>query len=467
MRRSILAAMTGLLAAACAAPQQPTTGPGGGGGWGSEGGDWGSSGGDWALSAYIIPPEQGGLRFHVSRPAYVAMFEIVPNAGTRLIYPTPGVGRMDGFVFSGTRVPNTGSYWQGDGYSGGAYGRGGYSVGGGLDRPRFLFLIASERPLDIEAFGTHGAGLRAMLGHHYYASIDPYATMERIAEVALPSMVDDGTWATDMYVYWPRVLREYRASRDVLIRCNGYTMYVEYEYAYEARRALCGDRYRDRDRIAQRPRPRVPGAPEAGGDSTEVEQPRRRTPLPPEEEAARRRLTSSRQLQQPQTRGPQERTTEGQRVTARPAEPADQPADQPANRPAVGRADRPAQPVGPPEGRTQPEQPRSVRPAPTPRSPRPAGVEPPTPPRERVGTPEHSSGETRRPRATSGDPSPAAPTPASASPAQARPAPASPPRQSAPRTRPSPPPAPQRETGEEAPPKRRGGGGGVDGVDGG
>lgn len=470
MRRPILATTIGLMLTACAVPQQ--TAPGAGpGDRGSRGGDW-QSGGDRALSAYIIPPGQGGLRFHVNRPAYVAMFEIVPDGGARLIYPTPGVGRMDGFVFSGRRVPDTSGYWRGDGYSGGVYAGRGSAASARLDRPRFLFLIASERPLEIDAFGAYGSGLRAALGHHYYASLNPYATMERIAEVALPTMIDDGTWATDMYVYWPQVLRQYRASRDVILRCNGFTMVVAAEYAYQARQALCRDP--QRDRVAQRPRVTPPPV---DGDSVEIAQPGRREPLPPADEETRRRLTSSRQLQQPQTQRPDERRTVEERVTAGAAAPTAEPDAPRRGRPghSTPQPESPRRPqpgasapdpdaprrAQPPE-RAEPEAPRAVRPAPEPRTPRPVAAEPR---RGGEGTPTAGRGETPRPRATSGDPTPTATRPAVArpapsKPAPARPAPASPPRQSAPATRPTPAPPPAPEPGPEAPTKRRGGGGG-------
>lgn len=493
MRRTILATTTGLMLTACAVPQQTT--PGAGPDYrGSNGGDW-QSGGDRALSAYIVPPEQGGLRFHVNRPAYVAMFEIVPDGGTRLIYPTPGVGRMDGFVFSGRRISDTGGYWRGDGYSGGVYAGRGSAASARLDRPRFLFLIASERPLEVDAFGAYGSGLRAALGHHYYASLNPYATMERIAEVALPTMIDDGTWATDVYVYWPQVLRQYRAGRDVIVRCNGFTMFVAAEYAYQARQALCRDP--ERDRVAQRPRVTLPPA---NGDSAEIAQPGRREPLPPADEETRRRLTSSRQLQQPQTQRPDERRTVEERVTAGAAEPTPEQEERERARrphPGAGTAEpdaprrghpgsstpRPESPRRPqpeagapdpeaprraqPPERAEPQTPRAVRPAPEPRTPRPVAAEPR---RGGGGTPTAGPGETQRPRVTSGGPTPAAARPAGARPAPARPAPASaspatpapasPPRQSAPATRPTPSPPPAPESGQEAPRKRRGGGGG-------
>ncbi len=44
------------------------------------------------LRAQITGPWANGLSFHVNRPSYAALFEVVPGAGTSLVYPSPGWG---------------------------------------------------------------------------------------------------------------------------------------------------------------------------------------------------------------------------------------------------------------------------------------------------------------------------------------------------------------------------------------
>src|SRR5690606_17148118 len=44
----------------------------------------------------------GGPLFHVNRPAYVAMFYIVPGSGVSMLYPGFGSGSLDGRVFAGS-----------------------------------------------------------------------------------------------------------------------------------------------------------------------------------------------------------------------------------------------------------------------------------------------------------------------------------------------------------------------------
>ncbi|CAN5617120.1 hypothetical protein BH23GEM6_BH23GEM6_02720 [soil metagenome] len=183
------------------------------------------------LRAFISGPDMGGLGFHVNRPAHVALFEIVPGAGASLVFPSPGMGPTSGFVMSGRANLQVQRIASRDLYRA-VYAPARHSV------PRFYFLIASERPLNLNSFGTYGMGIQRALGMHV-ASHNAYSVMERLAEVALPEPGEDGSWTTDVYVDWPRAISPVPIERHVLVTCNGYTFYVRLEYLEQVQQSLC------------------------------------------------------------------------------------------------------------------------------------------------------------------------------------------------------------------------------------
>jgi hypothetical protein len=429
MRKTIAAATLALAISGCAMPQYSGSAPRQAHG---------------PLSAYIYASGGSAVQFHVSRPAYVALFEIVPDVGTRMLYPEPGVSRRDGYVFSGDRVFDQIGFTSRNRQLAGGFG------GGQLTRPRFLYLIASERPLDLDRLGPRGYGLRNAMDLSFYGS-SPYDAMERLAVLALPSTVNDGSWTTDFFVDWPEAIREYRGSQDVLLSCNGYTIIVSREYVNAVRQRLCSpESAHDR-----------PGKP-IRGDSAEVQQPGRRDPVPPEERVARERIASSRQLQNADRRGPEWRPVDEGRPAVEQADGADEESGRrgrSGNGGERGRA-RPSDPASPghPAARGGPElrQPergapedRGRRAAPQPQDehPRPDPTRRPATPAAPEGpgragpaSPPPSSPVPRRARTERSDPSPRS-TGAPARAPASRPAPAP---ASQPASRPSTSPAPAR-----------------------
>lgn len=222
------------------------------------------------LRAHFIPGGSGGsMGFQVNRPAYAAVFEIVPGAGASLLYPGWGSGGLSGRVFAGYNSLSNAR----------AMNREQYHLAGGAWRssPRFFLLIASERPLDVERFGAFGYGLHRQLGLDF-ASLNAYSTMERLVRLAVPDVEDETSWTTDLYVEWPDVLYDSPRARErlVALHCNGYSMYVPLDMLLAARASLCGRN------DGERPNTR----PGNGQDST-VAQPGARTPLPPEQSTDR------------------------------------------------------------------------------------------------------------------------------------------------------------------------------------
>ena len=239
---------------------------------------------DRPLQARILPHSYDGLTFQVNRQSHVALFEIVPGRGTSLVYPSPGLGRMDGFVFAGLHDLNRLVR-----HNSAQYLPASFATGGG---PRFYFLIASEQPLDLDRFGGYGMGLRSAMGRQF-AAFNAYGAMETLATMVLPSAVNDDGWTSDMYVHWPEVLHDRRSAGLVPLTCNGYTMYVPFEQLLAVRQAICGP-------MDESPTPPVVPGDSAGGE-TGIVQPKRRAPLPKAQAAElRERITSSTQLERRQ-----------------------------------------------------------------------------------------------------------------------------------------------------------------------
>lgn len=180
------------------------------------------------LEAYITALTPGGPLFHVNRPAYVAMFYISPGSGVSMLYPGFGSGSLSGRAFAGshfasTRLNNQSQY---------------IFTRASTFQPRFYFLVASEQPLNVSQFGSFGDGLRSRLGTAFL-SFSAFNTMEAIAREVVPSLPDDGSWTSDMYVEWPNVIHSEPGQARVLVECAGYAMYVAREHVALVRSQVC------------------------------------------------------------------------------------------------------------------------------------------------------------------------------------------------------------------------------------
>lgn len=249
------------------------------------------------LTAHIVSPSFQGPMFHVNRPAYVAMFYIVPGGGVSMLYPGFGSGSLDGRVFAGTHFAN-GRIRNRDQY---------YFTSAAASSPRFYFLIASDRPLNVQQFGSLGTSLHSRLGTSF-GSFSAYSTMEDLARLALPSLADDGSWTTDMYVDWPNVISREPGGRRVLLRCNGYEMYVPFEYVPAVQAMVCDAQDEAEERAEEegkepvvKPKARepIPADAQTGGTAEAI-----RTPDPRERRAIVERISSSSQLMEPVARQP-------------------------------------------------------------------------------------------------------------------------------------------------------------------
>lgn len=198
------------------------------------------------LRAFLTAPSPGSpLGFYVSRPAYVALFEVVPGQGVGLLYPGRATGPLDGRAFAGYTSAASISPFGADRYrfAGAMSSVFDAASAGAWDGPHFLFLIASERPLDVEQYGAWGSRLWSTLGSRFYSS-NAYDTMEELARRTLPRVEDDGSWTSDLYVYWPMAVSPGpRAGvRVVELTCNGYSFQVPVALLSTATREICAAR---------------------------------------------------------------------------------------------------------------------------------------------------------------------------------------------------------------------------------
>jgi hypothetical protein len=340
---------------------------------------------DGPLRAQIVPGLGGYVSFHVNRPAYVAVFRIAPGRGVTMLYP--GLGEEGRYLAAGrhttwardSRYGSSHSRFSSDlGFSrmdwigGFPYGQS-YGVAGRtyIQRPEYLYLIASEMPLEVSQFARSYSGLRSALGWQQFAASHPYDVMDNLAELVLPEQTQ-GEWTTDVYVLWPDPPAQYTNNNVRVVACrNGsYLLVPRNSYATscpgdEPRQRPVGegeprdsaDRARKPDR--RRPEADGPPAPSAisprarpGGDSGEATgvrsepQPRERTRA--RGGAEEPRTAEPRRVREPRQERPQPRPEARER---RP---------QPAAEPKVER--RPPPPTAPrrdaePERREEPRDP--------------------------------------------------------------------------------------------------------------
>jgi hypothetical protein len=205
MQRTLFAAALAASTAACAVPKAAELEPG-----------------RVPLQASIVAPIDRGFLLSVNRPAYVALFEVLPNQGASLIYPW--IIRQEqplesGSVFALEAPLNPGRWLY-------------RSIGSPYafaSQPRFIFLVASEAPLPIHSFQESPVALKKTLGYTTFTSMQPYKVMDRLAEEIVPVQSDD-EWSTDVYVDWGSVAPPRLAYR-ALTCADGRLLLVPAQFA--------------------------------------------------------------------------------------------------------------------------------------------------------------------------------------------------------------------------------------------
>ena len=210
----------------------------------------------------------GSLGVRLNRPAYVAIFEIVPGRGVGLMYPSYSRERSylpSGFSYLNMTAPRYYDWYQ-------TSARGRYLSG----EPRYYFLVASRRPLRISRFQRSPGALRSVLGLNAYSALNYHTVMNDLVYAIVPPQPDD-EWTTDLLAIYPDrfydryAYGDYYEDRYVRVRCRDGSIHI-------VPRELILYACRDGAPANVVP-PLRPTDPE-GRDSA-VTKPGRRRPLPP------------------------------------------------------------------------------------------------------------------------------------------------------------------------------------------
>ena len=145
-------------------------------------------------------PSNGQLLLQTNRPAYVAIFEVIPNRGVTLIYPA--AAHQQNMMVSGlTWVP---LWWSPKRVT--------------FTSDRYIYAVASEEPLQLSDETFVGGYFLRVLGARIFGAESPYSTMRAISRTVVPDVAAEA-WAEDVYVLTPRYLTE--TYRTVRIHCPG------------------------------------------------------------------------------------------------------------------------------------------------------------------------------------------------------------------------------------------------------
>lgn len=173
---------------------------------------------DTPLRARLLPFGAGSLGFSINRPAHVAVFEIDPRLGPRIVYPRfggEGVALRPGTHTVWRSFSRSTGYGWGSAaaYPGSPGGSAGWAV-----QPRVFVLIASERPLRVAPYLGSPLALRAALGGVPYAA-SPQRLADELARLIVPAYAN-GDWVADVRVDWPAASAEPRRVPTHVVVCR-------------------------------------------------------------------------------------------------------------------------------------------------------------------------------------------------------------------------------------------------------
>ena len=194
------------------------------------------------LEITVVRPDGGRLLLQTNRYAYVALFEIVPQRGVALIYPASthqSTAQLSGLSWVQTwwtlRTPTEDRR---------------YSTASNATE-RYVYALASDRPLRITDAAYDPNYLRRVLGPTAYDASNPYATVRALARYFVPPMADE-RWGEDLYAMPASYSRQTRVAR---VYCPDGTVFEVREDM--ANRAWC----------PPTPRGRVASGPPRGGST--------------------------------------------------------------------------------------------------------------------------------------------------------------------------------------------------------
>lgn len=152
------------------------------------------------LSAELLPPERGRFGLRLNREPHVALFEVVPDRGMGLVHPgSAEVERTRPAGTSSVPIRRTQLRKHRDWYRPESPGPLNQPAPESLKSQGMLFLVASERPLDLSAVDEAGEIRRSIADD---AARNPYGAMEQLVDLILPRR-DDVSWAFDVWMAEP------------------------------------------------------------------------------------------------------------------------------------------------------------------------------------------------------------------------------------------------------------------------
>ena len=134
------------------------------------------------LEVTLGRPVRGKVVVQTNRPAYVALFEIVPGRGVTLVRPASAPQRL--FVVSGMRTMPV--WWSTK------------LTPANAQLTRYVYAVASDQQLIIPDEAFEPGYLQRTLGTAVYRATSPYETMRALSRHFVPRVVDE-RWAEDAY----------------------------------------------------------------------------------------------------------------------------------------------------------------------------------------------------------------------------------------------------------------------------
>lgn len=171
------------------------------------------------LEVTLARPVNGRLLVQTNRPAYVAVFEIVPGHGVALMQPASA--RQRSATYTGmTWIPAT---WMTERAARTTTrDRRGPAVRAPAPRARYIYALASDRPLSIPDEAFQSNGMQTLLGVSAYNASSPAVTMRTIARGFVPRVRDEA-WAEDAVLI--SASYEERPTTTVRVYCGRGTVY--------------------------------------------------------------------------------------------------------------------------------------------------------------------------------------------------------------------------------------------------
>lgn len=157
-----------------------------------------------AVSIKLLPPlYDQPLRYVLNEPAYVAAFIVSPGEGVRMIYPLSR--SSESLQWAGFHNESLiGLHHDDDAYDV-VFGRSAWSYASygvsAAQGPRYLYVIASRAPLDVERFVHRPSALQRTVGYDNARSFDSQDAIDALLDHVV-SLGSDDSWDTDVFMLW-------------------------------------------------------------------------------------------------------------------------------------------------------------------------------------------------------------------------------------------------------------------------